>query len=107
MENFEKYLTEKQKLQEFFDKLEIQLNACEEDFERVSIDKLSDILDLIVENEAYAFMIGKKIYKDYVKFQNKFKRYITDFEEVKRFTLETTLEDFLNEIQLLRKDLAA
>jgi hypothetical protein len=105
MQKFNDYLTEKQQLSDLFDKMEIELNRFEEDFETVDIQKLNNLYEALTDNEVHAFKIGKKIYKDFIEFENKFETYVKNFEEEKRFTLETKLEEFLNDIQALKKDL--
>lgn len=103
--SFNEFLSEKQKLEDFLEKLAIEINACEEDFERVSQEKLTELNDLIKDNAPYAAVVGKQFGKDFIKFKNEFDRFVTSFSDLKRFNLEVTLEDFLDTIQSLRKDL--
>lgn len=103
--SFNDFLSEKQKLEDFLDKLDIEINACLEDFERVNLEKLFELNDMIKDNTPYAVTIGKKFSKDYIKFQNEFDYFVTYFDDLKRFTLEVTLEEFLDTLQMLKKDL--
>ena len=103
--HFNEFLSEKQKIEDFLKKLEIELNNCLEDFEKISLEKLNECNDAIKENEGYASVIGGDFYKDYINFRNTFDRFVNTYEEVKRFKMEITLEGFLDNIQLLRKDL--
>jgi len=102
---FDEFLTEKQKLEDFLKKLEIELNTCIEDFEKVTLEKFNVLNELIKENSPYAIIVGNKFTEDFFKFKNEFNRYVITFNEMKRFKMEVTLEDFLDTIQLLRKDL--
>lgn len=102
---FDEFLTEKQKLEEFLQKLEIELNTCLEDFEKVNLDKLQELNEMIKDNAPYALVIDDEFTNDFFKFSNEFNHYVSYFNELKRFNLEVTLERFLDTIQLLRKDL--
>lgn len=103
--SFNEFLSERQILEDFLNKLEIQLNTCLEDFEVVNVEKLKELNDSIKDNAPYAAVIGKEFYKDFIKFQNEFDYFTSSFNELKRFKMEVTLEDFLDTIQLLRKDI--
>jgi hypothetical protein len=105
MEQFNEFLSEKQKLEDFLEKLENELNNCLEDFEKVNIEKLNYLNDLIKDNESLAIVIGKNFYKNFSKFQTDFNHFVTTFTDSKRFKIEVTLEDFLDSIQLLKRDL--
>ncbi len=102
---FNEFLSEKQKLEDFLKKLEIELNTCLEDFERVSIEKLTELDELIKDNSPFAIVVGNDFAKDFFKFKNEFDHVVSSFNELKRFKMEVTLEEFLDTIQLLRKDL--
>lgn len=101
------FLTEKQKLEDFLQKIEIQLNFCLEDFEKASLDKLKEINELIKESEPFSLAMGKEFMAEYFKFSNEFNRLVSSFNELKRFKLEVTLEEFLDTIQLLKKKIYA
>lgn len=99
------FLSEKIELEESVSKIEFELNDSLEDFEKVSIDKLNEINDLIKDMEPTATIYNGQFYEDYVKLKVDFNFFVSTFEEVKRFKVETTLEDFLNVLELLKKDL--
>ncbi|MFA6119018.1 MAG: hypothetical protein WCT85_04960 [Parachlamydiales bacterium] len=103
----QKFLSEKQKLQDLFDKLEIDLNNCLENFENLEKDKINELYDLITDNEPLALVINGKFYKDFSNFKNRFERFFSSFEETRRSKMEITLENFLDDLQILKKDLFA
>ena len=102
---FHEFISEKQRLEDFLVKLQFELNSALEDFEKVSIEKLTYLLDLINDNEALAIIISGEFYKNFIKFQADFSRFVNTYEEVKRFKIEITLEGFLDRINILQKDL--
>ncbi|NGX28977.1 MAG: hypothetical protein K940chlam1_01169 [Candidatus Anoxychlamydiales bacterium] len=103
--HFHEFLSEKQRLEDFLMTLREELNTSLEDFEKVSIEKLTWLLDLINDNESLAIIIGNEFYKDFIQFQADFNRFVKTFEEIKRFKMEITLEGFLDRIDILQKDL--
>jgi len=102
---FNEFLSEKQKIEDFLNRLEIELDNCLNDFEKVSLEKLHECDDAIKDNEGFATAIGGSFYKDYISFKNKFDHLVLVFENLQRFKIEVILEDFLNDIQMLKKDL--
>ena len=99
------FLSEKIELEEAILKIEFELNSCLEDFEKLNGVKLDEINDLIKDMEATATVFNKQFYDDYVKFKVDFNFFVTNFEEMKRYKVETHLEDFLEMIDILKKDL--
>ena len=99
------FLSEKLSLEDAISKIEFELNSALEDFEKVSIDKLNEINDLINDMENTSKIYHGQFLKDYIKFKMNFNFFVSTYEEVKRFKVETALEDFLNTLEILKKDL--
>lgn len=99
------FLSEKIQLEELLSKIEFQLNESLDDFEKVSIDKLHAINDLINDMNQLAIIYNSDFYKDYRKFKSEFNFFVDTYEEEKRFTVEVTLENFLDSLDILKKDL--
>jgi len=99
------FLSEKLKLEDAIFKIEFELNSALEDFEKVSIDKLNEINDLINDMEDLAKIYHGKFLKDYIKFKMGFNFFVSTYEEIKRFKVEITLESFLDNLEILKKDL--
>lgn len=102
---FEDHLSEKQKLEDFLKNLENDLSDSLDDFEKVDIDKLTSITDDINDNLNLAKLIGNEFYDDFLKFSKEFNFFVKTFEEVKRINLDKNLEEFLDNVQILQKDL--
>ncbi|NGX34964.1 MAG: hypothetical protein K1060chlam1_01329 [Candidatus Anoxychlamydiales bacterium] len=101
----DEFLSEKLKLEDAIFKIEFELNSALEDFEKVSIDKLNEINDLINDVEEIAKIYHGQFLKDYMKFKIDFNFFVSTYEEIKRFKVETTLESFLDTLEILKKDL--
>ncbi|KKL21601.1 hypothetical protein LCGC14_2443820 [marine sediment metagenome] len=69
------------------------------------IDKLNEINDLINDMEDIAKIYHGQFLKDYIKFKMDFNFFVSTYEEIKRFKVETALEDFLDTLEILKKDL--
>lgn len=101
----DEFLSEKLYLEDALAKIEFELNEALEDFEKVTLDKLNQINDLINDLDKMAKIYHGQFLKDYLKFKMDFNFFVSSFEEIKRFKVETTLESFLDALQILKKDL--
>ncbi len=102
---FNEHISEKLKLEDAIFKIEFELNNALEDFEKVSLDKLNYINDLINDIEPLAKIYQGQFLKDYKKFKTDFNFFVSSFEEIKRFKIEIQLESFLDTLEILKKDL--
>jgi len=101
----DEFLSEKLSLEDAIFKIEFELNSALEDFEKVTIENLNRINDLINDIEDIAKVYHGQFLKDYMKFKIDFNFFVSTYEEVKRFKVETALEDFLDALEILKKDL--
>ena len=101
------FLSEKLMLEDAIYKIEFELNSAIDDFEKVSIDKLNAINDLINDIEDVAKIYHGQFLKDYLKFKMDFNFFVSTYEEIKRFKVETSLENFIDTLEILKKDLLA
>ncbi|NGX29848.1 MAG: hypothetical protein K940chlam4_00687 [Candidatus Anoxychlamydiales bacterium] len=101
----DEFLSEKLALEDAISKIDFELNSALEDFEKVSIDKLNEINDLINDMEDIAKIYHGQFLKDYIKFKMDFNFFVSTYEEIKRFKVETALENFLDTLEILKKDL--
>ncbi|MBN2480019.1 MAG: hypothetical protein JXA94_07305 [Parachlamydiales bacterium] len=101
----DEFLLERQNLQDFLYKLDNEIDRLLEDYENVNLDKLFDLNELIEDNYESAKIIGSDFLEEYEKFKTNFNHFYKNFDDSTRFKKIIDLEDFLDQMQVLKQKL--
>lgn len=101
----DKYLLEIKSIIDFLNFFEKNLNDVFDDFSRVDIDKLNELNDLIIDNIEISENISNDFSKNLEIFEKKFNHLVNNFENISLSQRETMMEDFLNDVLILKKEI--
>lgn len=105
MLNKEKNLLEKQLLDDFLTGFSRNLDNILDDFANVDIDNLESLKEDISLNSNNAKKISKKFYKNFDSLEKSFSHFVDNFKNISLMQTESSLEEFSNTLQLLKKNL--
>jgi hypothetical protein len=101
----DKYHLEIKSIIDFLNFFEKNLIDVFDDFSRIDIDKLNELHDLIIENIEISKNISNNFSKNLEIFENKFKHFTDNFQNISLAKREMLIEDFLNDILILKKEI--
>ncbi|NGX56636.1 MAG: hypothetical protein K1060chlam5_00879 [Candidatus Anoxychlamydiales bacterium] len=96
---------EKNLLDAFLDLLEKKVINIINDFSNIDMDNLEELRDSVFENKDNAKQISKSFLKNFEIFEKKFTHFVDNFKNISLIKTEESLEDFSNNIQMLKKEL--